>query len=363
LLASGVACGALAATKLSGLVGAACVGALLLATRVRGHDPPPARAKLWHEALLLGAPVLVLAAPWFIKTALYTGNPIHPLLYSQLGGIEWSDELGEQFATWQREMGRGRGWLDYLKLPYRVATQGGDGYENFDHAVSSFWVAAVPFAVLLARWAPAARSYLLGAGLYFVSWALTSQQMRFLIPVLAPLAIAVALATHALVARLDTPQMRARVAVAFYVVSFVVTLGTFEPEWRAGLHMARTLQRKGAPDLRGPTSEGYAFLNERTPEDAKVMLLNINQGFFLDRAYIADSFFEASQMRWLIAQASSPQALVDILRERAVTHIYVADNRWGIDYPDVLDQLLKDEQLVQRIHRCRAKRCRIYALR
>lgn len=66
-------------------------------------------------------------------------------------------------------------------------------YANFDNAVSSFWLAAVPFAGLSARYVKASRSYLACAGMYFVFWALTSQQMRFLIPVLPLMTIATAL--------------------------------------------------------------------------------------------------------------------------------------------------------------------------
>jgi hypothetical protein len=359
LALAGIACGALAATKLTGPVGAVCIALLLGLTSTPGVQ----RTRWATAALVLGAPVLLFAVPWYVKSYLYTGNPVYPLLYDWFGGIEWSAEVGKDFARWHRRIGAGRSFFDYLALPYRVATQGGDSYDRFGESVSSFWVAAVPFTLLLLRYAPAARSYVLCAVFYFVVWALGSQQIRFLIPILPLLAIAAALAADRAIGLVRERAARVRLFAALAACAWFGALPALSPFLSGGLSAARRLQRKGVADRSSAVPEGYAYLNEHTPQAAKVLLLHTNLGFFLEREYIADSFFEASQLRWLFAQASSMRALHTQLEELGITHVYVAKERWGLRFPKLLTRLLADKRSARQVYRCRRERCTIYELR
>lgn len=351
LVLGGCFCGALAGTKLSGFVGIAAVGSmLLLAERQRFH-----LRRLASGSLALGAPALLLALPWYVKSFVYTGNPVFPMLYERLGGIEWSPELSRQFFHWQHSIGMGRGLTDYLLLPWRVIAEGDQGYARFDGKIGPFWLAAVPFSIVVARRAHAARPYLVCAAAYCVLWAASSQQMRFLIAVLPLLAVATGIAFDHVVDRLDASG-RTRARAGFFLAACVAAALVARPRIVGALEV-------GAPSPSAVVPEAYAFVNAHTDTRAKLLLVNTNHGFFLDRAYIADSFFEAPQTYHALAPARSQQELVEMLRRLGVTHVYVEGAEPEPRYPAWLVGYLNDSEWFTRVFECRTADCALYEIR
>ncbi len=220
---SGLCCGLAAGTKLTGIAGAGIVGMLYL-PRLAGALRE-GEATLRPFLIRFAAPVLGLWVPWVARTAVLTGNPAYPFLHDWLGGPDWSSGLSDQLGTWQSSIGMGREAIDYLLLPPRVSLAGGQGYERFDGASAAYWVVLVPLALWVAWRRPGGasgkavtlvRRCLAVAGLYFLFWSLSSQQMRLLIPALPFLAIAGAVALVEAVGRLPAERWRrAAVALAF----------------------------------------------------------------------------------------------------------------------------------------------------
>jgi hypothetical protein len=358
LILCGLCCGALAGTKVSGIAGLGCVLLIVLAHRPLRFG----KQRIGEILASLVLPALALALPWLIKSALYTGNPVYPLLYQRLDGVEWSERLGQQFMAWQQSMGMGRSLHDYLALPIRVIADAGVGYGHFDGYVGRFWLVAVPLSMVTAIFAKSIRPYLLGAGAYFIFWALSSQQMRFLIAVLPPLAIATALALAWLRDRLPARAARAAFQVAVLAGACWALLPILYRSSARGAEEAKNLFLNGPTDPRSVVPEGYAFINAQTPPDAKIMLLNTNHGFFLDREYIADSFFEASQMNLVLSAAHSEDELAASLAKLGVTHVYMSRRSWDIPYPDLLPSFLRNPAHVRLAYRCQRGDCLLFQL-
>jgi len=350
LVLGGFFCGALAGTKLSGILGVAAVGSMLLLAELQRFH----LRRLAFGSLALGVPALLLALPWYVKSFVYTGNPVFPMLYERLGGIEWSPELNRQFFHWQHSIGMGRGLTDYLLLPWRVIVEADQGYARFDGKLGPFWLAAVPFSIVVARWAHAARPYLVCAASYFVLWAVSSQQMRFLIAVLPLLAVATGIAFDRVVDGLGAPA-RTRARAAFFLAACVAAALVARPRVAGALEA-------GAASPGAVVPEAYTFVNAHTDSRAKLLLVNTNHGFFLDRAYIADSFFEAPQVSHAIAPARSEQELVEILRRLGVTHVYVEGDRPEPRYPYWLGDRLNDPEWFTRVFACRSAPCAVYEI-
>src|SRR5262249_52412592 len=120
------------------------------------------------------------------------------------GGPEWSTGLEGQFLAWQQSIGMGRQVVDFLLLPVRVALEGGSGYTHFDGRLNPLWCALVPLSLAAAPSSPPVRRALGVAALYFLTWAATSQQARFLIPILPLLSVAAGVALATMLARVET---------------------------------------------------------------------------------------------------------------------------------------------------------------
>ncbi|MEM6456537.1 MAG: hypothetical protein AAF772_15705, partial [Acidobacteriota bacterium] len=331
---------------------------------------------------------LLLPLPWFARAAWETGNPVYPFL---VGGPDWTAELGARFARWQRdEIGMGRALRDHLLLPWRVIVAGGEGYARFDGALGRAWLLALPLAALGMRprasaSADAAARFVrraLGLGaLSFVAWATASQQMRFLIPALVPLAAAAGVSAAQLVrdaARRASAAAAAALAMVVGLAGLGVAAHAQQPLWAPAARTLAVYQRDGArlrqedPRILG-RAPVFHWIDDRLPAGAHLLLLNTNQGFFAPRPWLADSFFEASQiaayLRGALPDDPAPGrvdvAAVELrLAALGVDHLVIENRAWDdLVYPAALTALVRDPGRARVVHRTADGRFTVVALR
>lgn len=359
LLLSGLCCAGVIGTKVTGIAAAGAVGLLYtpdLARSIRNGD---ARVKFIEFGRNFLVPIIVLSLPWLIKAAWFTGNPIYPFGFELFGGPDWSAALASRFEAWQRGLGMGRGPIDYLLLPMRVVWHTGDGAAGFGNEIGRYWALVVPLSIAFGLRSPVVRGCLAVSGSYFVFWSLSAQNARFLIPILPLLAIAGALTITSMIERSSRHRPIRNAVLAACSGALVWThLGS----WVDGAKLAVLYQLRWPELQRAATDPVFGFIDRELPPDARVLMLNTNQGFFCPREFLADSFFEASQITEWLGSASSRAQLLERLRNRGVTHLLRFDQQWGgLEYPLALRELIDDPRAAERIYR--AGRFEVFALR
>jgi hypothetical protein len=80
-------------------------------------------------------------------------------------------------------------------------------------------------------------------------------------------------------------------------------------------------------------------------------MLDVNRTFFCRRAFLADSLFQASQLRAWLAGARDQAGLAALLQGRGVTHVLDAHEDWGIAWPEPLRAALAEERWLVPIYR------------
>jgi hypothetical protein len=263
-------------------------------------------------------------------------------MYGVFGGPHWSVDLAARFGEWQRSIGMGRGLLDYALLPIRVILFGKMGHGRFDGTLNPLWLVWLPLAIANVRRSRLVRGTLWVSLLYFLFWATSSQQMRFLIPILPLLSVAAAEVVGDWLARMPTERSRARLSAgvsAAVVASIVVSAAG---GIREGAQFADKDVRRQASQASGGVRPVLAFINEQVPPSARIMFLNTNHGFFCEREYIADSFFEVSQLADWMRQAETAADLEALLASADITHILWHAEDYHVPYPAVLAELLVD---------------------
>lgn len=338
LLLAGVLGGIAAGCKLPGISAVACLAALIVVSSWRR-----AGFSTWSISLVTFLlPAIALQVPWFVKSWLLTGNPVYPFLFDVFGGPEWSAELGEKFATWQRSIGMGRAPLDYLLLPVRVILQGDRGYAAFDGRILSAWLLLIPMSLWVGRRLSIVRRSLGVSGLYFMIWASSSQQMRFLTAILPLLALAAAAAAAQLVTLMRAERSRnwAR-AVMSLVVAAILSVNGYSYAKRS-VGMFRDYLDLGDSVLELAVPPVFQFINRELPRNVRILFINTNHGFFCQREYIADSFFEASQIADLMMDAGSEAEVEHRLRRLGVTHVLIDKRTSNPFYPPVLSAWLEN---------------------
>jgi hypothetical protein len=341
LLMAGLACGAVAVCKPTGALFLPALAPLLLPWWLAERRAGRAGQALFGLLTRFAPPILLLTLPWVWRSYQHTGNPVYPFWWKVFGGPDWNAELGEKFFTWQRGIGMGREPLDYLLLPWRVLTQGDRGYANFDGRLAlplllllilAIWRATKPEPPRLLR--PA----LWVSALYFVLWAASSHQMRFLIPILPLLALAAGLAAADQVQKFGRRPLAANALALFLPLAVLSDPDLLEKGLK---HAAIYRDSRFVAD---PWGAAPPFREKvlQLPKESRLLLINWNQGYFVPRPYLADSFFEASQVAaWLedVPRSQLPAKLA----ERGVTHV-LFHRGWRVAYPPALVEMLADQK-------------------
>jgi hypothetical protein len=215
------------------LVGAACcvkpTALLMLAPGVALLLAMHVPMRQWWRLGLTGcAAGLVMLGPWLTRNAIETGNPVFPfasrLFANQEGGTgHWTREQADRFARGHAFDGSFTSRVRLIALPEPRGSQPSDlaRYRGVTNPQWGGFFYLLPVALVLGVLRPGAqhvRRAMAGlaglVGLAMLAWLFaTHVQSRFLLPLLAPGAIAIGIWTSAL------PQARLRAGVGVIVIA------------------------------------------------------------------------------------------------------------------------------------------------
>jgi hypothetical protein len=267
---------------------------------------------------LLAGLCALCVAPWLVKSALVTGNPIYPNAYSWLGGTDWSSI---QDAQLQHHLGYGRGAdtdvAAYLQLPLRLVAEpytGSLGSASFSGSVMVLLLASMAFPWRRAEFKTVLRILTLAG---FVLWCLGPKQGRFLVAWLPVMIVTAGIAL--------APMRRSRWA-----------LGSVA----AGIAIVAFLQMAAQPYPAEPLMEAFtdsrdellsknlswdltAFLNRVVPQNGRVLSFWYDWMYFLDRPFVADSAWGAPTVLARLREAGDAHVFAVKLAAEGFTHVVV----------------------------------------
>ncbi|MGE5188744.1 MAG: ArnT family glycosyltransferase [Gemmatimonadota bacterium] len=269
------------------------------------------------------APAAVLGAPFYLKNLALTGNPFYPFLYGLFGGKGWDAEQARLYDALVAHLGMGRGWLDYLLLPWNVSLRAQADSPRFDGVVGPVFLFALPFLAGVRRVPAALKGALVLSLLWFLFWASSAQLTRYLLPVFPFLAVAVGVALTWHRSRPGRWPYRLLAAVVTAGLAF------------SGYHIAREFG-KTAPlgvivgaesraDYLGrvvPVSRMYGYLDRHLPARSKVFLIYMRNYTFLCRTECySDAMFESYTIQKILSRSRSAGEVRDALRAGGFTHL------------------------------------------
>jgi len=358
------AVGAALSIKLTTVVLALCLALAILLRALglrRATDrpalPPSTQARLvltGFAALALGA---LLAAPWYVRTWVRTGNPVFPFFLSLLGGQApgWDLARSQLYESMFSVYGNARTPIDFLLSPVRLTLAAQLHEPAYYDGVLGV---AFLFAVALIVWALATRrleaelglALLVSFGL-FVFWLFSSQQLRYLLPATPALAVALGV-TGERAAR----TVAAGLGRAFWWVVFCVAAAGAPVvlAWFASVNPLRVVLG-GEPPARYLARRldyypYYELVNRELPPTARVWLIHMRRDtYYLDRPYFSDFIFEDWTLREWVRAAGNADELAARVRAAGITHILLRPELL-LDYtrsPIVDDRRSREENLAK----------------
>jgi len=275
-------------------------------------------------ALALG---VTLAAPWYVRNWIRTGSPLFPF-YLEIWPAQapgWDLERSRLYETLFSLYGDVRGPLDYLWSPIRLAVAAQPDQPAFyDGVLGIVFVLALP----LLAWALWRRhldvelrlAVLISAGL-FVFWLFSSQQLRYLLPAAAGLAVAIAVAGSRLDRGLSRPLCGLVVAGAALGLPVVLA-------WFLALDPARVVLGGEPRDAflarRLDYYPYYQVVNRDLPPTATVWLIDMRRDtYHLDRPAFSDFIFEDYTLTRYVRTATSVDEIRARVRADGITHLLV----------------------------------------
>jgi len=299
----------------------------------------------WKTAIIVAVLAVIIAAPWYVKSYAYTGNPVFPFAYGVFGGKNWSAETAKAYRDDQVKFGKVADNQSPLMLPWNLtfrfarfndyAARAEPGLElpvfsGMTHVYLSstgpILLALLPVIVLGALKRGRHRPILAISLVMVAAWYFTMQNSRYLLPALVILAPVMAYSSELLKVRKAafTASAITGIFTAYLMWSFAlpalpVALG-MEPQ-DSYLEKSFNIYRASK------------FANEELPDDAAIALFGETRGFYLDRGYIwADPGHNA-----LIPydyMAGEPKKLIDWLKARGVGYVLINEP----NFPDYQEE-------------------------
>ena len=295
------------------------------------------QARRGPQFVLACGAMLVLASPWLIRTAAYTGNPVFPYATETLGKGTWSDEQVQRWdsahaATVKAPVPQPAGWQkpDAPTIAERL-------YSGFltSEFIGPFLllICAVSLCALLARkgppdgWNWALVGVLAAQLVWWAKW--TAGGFLGIIPAIIPVILLAADGLSRL-AEMQTNPLKKHatrpphgpwgqapaivVLVALVGVNVITAYGVygstaphqFQP-LRPGRQIAAQLLRAAELD-----------------DNARIMLVgNTGAFYFPDNTVYATAFDSQPLAQW-VRQGLSPEQMLRKLHDMGVTHVWVA---------------------------------------
>ena len=287
---------------------------------------------------------------WYIKNYLFTGNPFYPFLYSLFGGKGWDSYREAIYLDAASRFFTGSGWIHYLLFPITFPLglkPQQSGYFGFDGTAGLIFTLMIPAAIYLGavgKLREKCKYILLFFFLFFLIWFFTSTQTRLFLPAFPVALIIIMVSIQEISEKRKIIKLTTLIFLAcsiafnlYHDINFLKE--NVSTDYLFGKQTRRQYLLKKIP-LTYPAIE---FINTKLEPSAKIWLVWMkNQGYYLERDYYSDSFYESATMEYLLSDKSTLNNLLSFLSEKGITHMLINENLFLSSTPFDTEDRKKD---------------------
>lgn len=298
------------------------------------------------QAFLYGFISFFVVAPWYMKSYLYTGNPVWPFGYDVFGGRDW-DSLGTEYLLgYLHTTNLSLTLSNFVLMPWYLFKEPGrfGGY-----AIGGFVLGFAPLPLAFRGDKARLVNYLLLVCASFYSvWFFLAHQSRFLLPIVPVLCILSAGSFYRLCqVKVKGLSLLCQVGVLFYFIAGLPFIDTAQQDLlKDGLsYIMGKVSRQDFLEQRINAYQVFQYANSQLPPEAKILLVPYeSRGYYLDTEYIWANPISQRFVRF--EEIPDAEALIEKLRELGVTHLILNPSMvfTNIRFWDHCSELLDDLQ-------------------
>lgn len=328
LAAAGVLSGFAVGIKYTGFAGLFALNVILLS---HSFFRRAAVSAVLRRLFALNAAAFAASAVWFIKNAVYAGNPVFPFFYRIFGykNVGWTDAAAAgYFAMLTEYSHKSSIFFELLALPYNMIfnpIKFGGGMDVLGDLGWTLFLAATPVAIFFLKKNSALRRLFVYSALFFAVWFATKPVLRFFVPAALPLAVISGVVINQIYRRLPSiPRMFVVAAVLAASLSnlryFLFVTSFFNParviigsESREA-YLIRTL--KNSPVA------AFGYINREAAPDGRIFFVGEQRLYYCSAFAAASNVFAPNPLIAWADAAVSADELLETIRLKNFTHIF-----------------------------------------
>jgi 4-amino-4-deoxy-L-arabinose transferase-like glycosyltransferase len=301
---------------------------------------------------------VAVASPWYIKSYIWTGNPVYPFLYEWFGGKYWTAEGARAYRQEQLGFGMGRGPLAFILAPWNL-TMYGHRFSNLPGrpliytSIAPLLLAFLPGLLVLGKLDRRVKFLLLYSLAAFCAWFVLSQHIRYAIPLLPPLALCAGFAGSEIFGK-ARKELRP-VAMGAVIIVCIISSAIFCVLVSDAIPAAVGLESQSAYLAR--TLDGLypmAQVVNALPGGSKVIMYGETMGFYFDTPYMWGG---AHHNMIPYDRLHNANQLLAAYRRLGVTHVLMTTQFYAIaqqrrgKVEALLDDCLREGMLAEPVQR------------
>ena len=282
-----------------------------------------AKFTILKQLLLYVLFIFLFASPFYLRNFLKTGNPFYPFFYNIFDGKFLNPEKSHLLSLYFKSFGPGESFKDLILLPLRLSffAQFGNPY-RFDGVIGIIYlfvliIAIFNFKKLNLKILP--RSFFYFPIIFILIWFKLSQQIRFLIPLLA----FVSLILTVFIQQINSSKINLVFSILFSL--YLWCPFSFFMKEKPYLFLMGKESRK---DYITRHIFVYPLIEKinKLPSGSKIMLINIGPaGFYLERDFYQEAIFEDYTFKNKLRKGIA--SLITFLKKEKITHILINEQR------------------------------------
>lgn len=304
------------------------------------------------RGVAFGLIAAAFGAPWWIKSAIETGNPVYPLAHAIFPHSgDWTAASAALYAEKLKSQGFGRGLAAFLALPWRTAALP-QYFGNFE--IGPLLWALLPWPLVWClwnawRWRSRPGEALVAVWMVFflVFWFFTYQSNRFLLPFLA-LAIPASLAalgpilyggplrSRLCALGIALPLLYGAVKTAFWLTldEGQIQSDPISRQWRVSAvrwpaYSLGFLDRDAYLTARVPYYGAARFCNATLSAGEKLLLVGEHRKMHFHCRVEGNDWFDSPRILPFLRNAPDADAVLDALLAAGFTHLLWNLDEWG----------------------------------